>query len=152
MYQPWTDADMVVMILSCSPVYDGCPVRILKCPTGLQESDFLELLRSVFPVLQADRPLEFFTANVRRKMFPLRLNTVTPEEILGHVKSRGSCALFLRSKVLHPDWVFCHSCCVFCETPVWISPLASWGWRCSESSSRPSVESQGSGRLSDQCP
>ncbi|XP_008323118.1 uncharacterized protein LOC103389476 [Cynoglossus semilaevis] len=84
-------------------VYDGCPVRILKCPTGLQESDFLELLRSVFPVLQADRPLEFFTANVRRKMFPLRLNTVTPEEILGHVKSRGSCALFLRSKPLEVE-------------------------------------------------
>ncbi|XP_069375089.1 uncharacterized protein [Paralichthys olivaceus] len=77
-------------------VYRKYPLRQLQCPRGLQETDFLQLLRSTFPQLVAD--FDFFTTDRSRKLLPLKVQTLTPEEIDRSIKSNGNSALYIRIK------------------------------------------------------
>ncbi|XP_034535228.1 zinc finger protein 502-like isoform X3 [Notolabrus celidotus] len=73
--------DPGISVLSNS-VLETCPLLKLKCPRGLQEGDFLDLLRSSFPQLTGDdRLFDILTSDKRRRLRPLRLKAVTPEEI-----------------------------------------------------------------------
>lgn len=78
------------------------PVQELQCPRGLQEPDFLSLLRSTFPQLAADKPFDVFTSDRSRRLHPLRVKTLTPEEICRTIRSMGAgnSALYIRLKVV----------------------------------------------------
>ncbi|PWA28106.1 hypothetical protein CCH79_00018264 [Gambusia affinis] len=79
--------DSNISILSKN-VVKKCPLVSLKCPPGLQELDFLSLLRSAVPQLAADdKPFHILTSDKRRRLQRLTLKTVTPEEIVRKVKS-----------------------------------------------------------------
>ncbi|XP_026177814.1 zinc finger protein 250-like isoform X2 [Mastacembelus armatus] len=70
--------------------------KVLKCPRGLQEADFLELLRSTFPQLAGDnKPFNMFKADRSRKLRRLKVKTVTPEEINRIGRSFGGDKTFL---------------------------------------------------------
>ncbi|XP_027894512.1 zinc finger protein 2-like [Xiphophorus couchianus] len=78
--------DSNISILSKN-VVKKCPLVSLKCPPGLQELDFLSLLRSAVPQLAADdKPFHILTSDKRRRLQRLTLTTVTPEEIVRNVK------------------------------------------------------------------
>ncbi|CAI5660841.1 unnamed protein product [Oreochromis niloticus] len=79
-------------------VFKKCPVQDLRCPPGLQEDDFLELLRSAFPQLGSDEPLDFFTSSTNRRLQPLQVEPRTPEVIYKAIKTAGSSALYIRPK------------------------------------------------------
>uniref|UniRef100_UPI003AAB48EA uncharacterized protein n=1 Tax=Centroberyx gerrardi TaxID=166262 RepID=UPI003AAB48EA len=82
-------------------VFKKYPVREVKCPGGLQEADFLDLLRSKFPRLAGgNKPFDLFTTDKTRRLQPLKLNTLTPEEIHRSIKStgKGNSALYIRLK------------------------------------------------------
>ncbi|KAM4537364.1 uncharacterized protein PAE49_021702 [Odontesthes bonariensis] len=67
-----------------------CPALTLRCPPGLQEADFLALLRSAVPQLAGDdKPFDLLTSDRRRRLKPLKLKTVTPEEILRNLGGAG---------------------------------------------------------------
>uniref|UniRef100_A0A8P4KBC3 C2H2-type domain-containing protein n=1 Tax=Dicentrarchus labrax TaxID=13489 RepID=A0A8P4KBC3_DICLA len=74
------------------------PVNELKCPRGLREPDFLNLLRSTFP--QVTGQFDVFTVDATRKLTPLKLQTLTPEEIQRSIKStgKGRSALYIRAQ------------------------------------------------------
>ncbi|XP_045921420.1 uncharacterized protein LOC123980890 isoform X2 [Micropterus dolomieu] len=74
------------------------PLLDLRCPRGLQEDDFLDLLRSTFPQLTGR--FDAFTTDATRKLAPLKLKTLTPEEIQRSIKSRGKgrSALYIRAQ------------------------------------------------------
>lgn len=61
-----------------SSVMKNRPVVPLTCPRGLQEKDFLNLLRSSVPGL-SDKPFDLLTSDRRRRLKPLKLRT--PAEI-----------------------------------------------------------------------
>ncbi|XP_030287569.1 zinc finger protein 239-like [Sparus aurata] len=75
-----------------------CLVKDLTCPRRLQESDFLDLLRSTFPQLTGGFDVFAVDSNRRRK--PLKLQTLTPEEIQRSIRStgKGRSALYIRVK------------------------------------------------------
>ncbi|XP_056224846.1 zinc finger protein 502-like [Seriola aureovittata] len=81
-------------------VFQKCPVQELQCPRGLQEADFLDLLRSTFPQLAGDKPFDFFTSDRTRRLQPLKVTTLTPEEIYRTIRSTGAgnSALYIRLK------------------------------------------------------
>ncbi|XP_040887551.1 zinc finger protein 846-like isoform X2 [Toxotes jaculatrix] len=81
-------------------VFKKCPVQELQCPRGLQETDFLDLLRSTFPQLAADQPFDFFTSDRTRRLQPLRVKSLTPEEISRIIRSTGAgnSTLYIRLK------------------------------------------------------
>nr|XP_054589947.1 zinc finger protein 227 [Nothobranchius furzeri] len=82
-------------------VFKKTPVQDLKCPRGLQESDFLHLLRSSFPQLADGEPFDLFKSDCSRKLLPLRVNALTPEEILKAFNWSGRCRrlpLYIRLK------------------------------------------------------
>ncbi|XP_039996637.1 zinc finger protein 37-like isoform X3 [Xiphias gladius] len=81
-------------------VFKKCPVQELQCPRGLQEADFLDLLRSSFPQLTADKPFDVFTSDRTRRLQPLRVKTLTPEEIYRTIRTTGAgnSALYIRLK------------------------------------------------------
>nr|XP_046236003.1 uncharacterized protein LOC124054270 isoform X3 [Scatophagus argus] len=89
--------DSQIDVLSCS-VYKKYAVQALQCPGGLREADFLDLLRSTFPQLAAGRPFDFFTTDKTKKLQPLRVKPLTPEEINRHIRSTGHSALYIRLK------------------------------------------------------
>ncbi|KAM8747022.1 uncharacterized protein AB9X84_015174 [Acanthopagrus schlegelii] len=68
------------------------PVNDLTCPHCLQESDFLDLLRSTFPQLTGG--FDFFTVDSNRKL------KLTPEEIQRSIRStgKGRSVLYIRDK------------------------------------------------------
>lgn len=72
----------------------------VRCQRGLREPDFLNLLRSTFPQLTGE--FDVFTTNATRKLMPLKLLMLTPEEIQKSIKStgKGRSALYIRVKVL----------------------------------------------------
>ncbi|XP_034532029.1 zinc finger protein 436-like [Notolabrus celidotus] len=74
------------------------PMQEVRCPRGLQEAEFLDLLRSSFP--QLTEQFDAFTTDTTRKLKPLHLETMTPEKIQGAIKSRGRgrSALYVRVK------------------------------------------------------
>lgn len=75
------------------------PVQRLRCPLGLQEPDFLDLLRSTFPQLTGQ--FDAFTVDTTKKLAPLKLQTLTPEEVQRSIKStgKGRSALYIRAQV-----------------------------------------------------
>ncbi|TKS93311.1 Zinc finger protein 84 [Collichthys lucidus] len=81
-------------------VFQKSPVQDLRCPRGLTEEDFLDLLRSTFPKLVAEEPLGFFTTDRTKRLQPLRAKTLTPEEIDRCIRltGAGSSALYIRLK------------------------------------------------------
>ncbi|XP_039996668.1 zinc finger protein 491-like isoform X2 [Xiphias gladius] len=82
-------------------VLKKCPMLKLKCPRGLQEADFLDLLRSNFPQLAGDnKTFDILTSNRRRRLQRLKLKTVTPEEIHKNISCTGwgTSTLFIRLK------------------------------------------------------
>ncbi|XP_069375093.1 zinc finger protein 708-like [Paralichthys olivaceus] len=82
-------------------VLKKCPMLKLKCPRGLEESDFLDLLRCTFPQLATnDKPLDILTSDRGRKLRCLKLKTVTPEELHRNISraGRGTSTLFIRPK------------------------------------------------------
>ncbi|XP_054863820.1 zinc finger protein 260-like isoform X2 [Amphiprion ocellaris] len=64
-----------------------CPILDLKCPRGLQEADFLDLLRSASA--QLDKPFDILMSDQRRRLQPVRVKTLTAEEILSDVGCIG---------------------------------------------------------------
>ncbi|XP_030266561.1 uncharacterized protein LOC115577822 [Sparus aurata] len=81
-----------------------CPVKDLTCPRRLQESDFLDLLRSTFPQLTGG--FDVFTVDSNRRLMPLKLQTLTPEEIQRSIRSTGKrrSALYIRrAKTTSPE-------------------------------------------------
>ncbi|XP_030018198.1 uncharacterized protein LOC115438612 isoform X1 [Sphaeramia orbicularis] len=81
-------------------VFQKCPVQDLQCPPGLQEADFLSLLSSTFPQLDVHEPFGVFTTDRSRRLQPLRVQTLTPEEICRRMSSvgAGSSALYIRPR------------------------------------------------------
>ncbi|XP_041820709.1 zinc finger protein 568-like [Chelmon rostratus] len=81
-------------------VFQKCPVQEVRCPRGLQEEDFLDLLRSTFPQLAAQKPFDVFTSDRRKRLQPLRVKTLTPEEIHRSIRQTGAgtSALYIRLK------------------------------------------------------
>ncbi|XP_062301146.1 zinc finger protein 250-like [Scomber scombrus] len=76
-------------------------VQKLNCPRGLTEADFLDLLRFIFPELpEGDRPFDAFLTDKCKRLQPLRVKTLTPEEILRSIKStgKGGSALYIQLK------------------------------------------------------
>ncbi|KAK5618340.1 hypothetical protein CRENBAI_019411 [Crenichthys baileyi] len=74
----WLLEDTGTKVLSES-VFQKSPDSILKCPRGLQEVVFLDLLRSTFPQLAAGEPFDIFIADKSRSLSPLAVKT--PQEI-----------------------------------------------------------------------
>ncbi|XP_015259528.1 PREDICTED: uncharacterized protein LOC107104122 isoform X2 [Cyprinodon variegatus] len=72
-----------------------CKPRKLRCPRGMQEAELLKLLRSTFPKLRTEKPLEYFVTDSLRKLLPLKLEPVTPEGISAAV---GDSSLYVRVK------------------------------------------------------
>lgn len=74
-----------------------CPAVKVKCPRGLLETDFLDLLRSSVPQLSGHKkPLEIFTWDRRRRLKPLKLKMVTLDEI-----HKTLCCSGLRKAAVH---------------------------------------------------
>ncbi|KAM8898550.1 uncharacterized protein AB9W97_009419 [Spinachia spinachia] len=74
------------------------PALRLRCPRGLREPDFLDLLRSSFPQQCAgDGRFEFLTSDRRRRLRPLRVAALTAEEIKRSAGgSGGESTLYIR--------------------------------------------------------
>ncbi|XP_053199211.1 uncharacterized protein LOC128383644 [Scomber japonicus] len=89
--------DSEISVLSTN-VFQKYPLQELQCPLGLQEADFLDLLRSTFPQLAADKPFDIFTTNNSRRLQPLSVETLTPEQIHNSIKSMGNSALYIKLK------------------------------------------------------
>ncbi|CAJ1048320.1 zinc finger protein 436-like [Xyrichtys novacula] len=70
----------------------------VRCPRGLQEPEFLDLLRSFFPQLMGQ--FDALTTDTSRVLKPLNLKTLTPEKIQRAIQSRGKgrSALYIRIK------------------------------------------------------
>ncbi|XP_017294929.1 zinc finger protein 287 isoform X6 [Kryptolebias marmoratus] len=88
-------------------VFMKSPIQDLKCPLGLPEADFLDLLRSTFPQLANGEPFDLFLTTKNRRLRPLKVKRVTPEEIDSAIRSSGHSALYVRLKSaggadLHP--------------------------------------------------
>ncbi|XP_047242803.1 zinc finger protein 436-like isoform X1 [Girardinichthys multiradiatus] len=79
-------------------VFQKSPVWDLGCPHGLDEAAFLDLLRSTFPQLAAGKPFDIFTTDKSRKLQPLSVKALTPEEISTAIRSLGNSALYIRPK------------------------------------------------------
>ncbi|KAM7376893.1 hypothetical protein PAMA_013592 [Pampus argenteus] len=81
-------------------VLKKCPMLKLQCPLGLQEADFLQLLRSSFPQLAGeDKPFDVFTCDKRRRLQRLKLKTLTAEEIQRNISCSGwKSTLYIRLK------------------------------------------------------
>ncbi|KAK2863390.1 hypothetical protein Q5P01_002923 [Channa striata] len=82
-------------------VLKNCRVLKIKCPRGLKEADFLDLLRATFPSLTGDKKtFDILTSNKTRRLQQLRLKTVTPEEIQRNVSCTGprKSTLYIRLK------------------------------------------------------
>ncbi|KAM9425633.1 uncharacterized protein KZ484_011515 [Pholidichthys leucotaenia] len=83
-------------VTTLSPnAFSESPVHDLRVPRGLQEADFLDLLRSAFPQLGGGDPLEVLANCRRRTLEPLNLESLTPEEV---AMAAGSSALYIRLK------------------------------------------------------
>ncbi|XP_023201344.1 zinc finger protein 37-like isoform X1 [Xiphophorus maculatus] len=79
-------------------VFQKNPIQNFSCPRDLQESDFLDLLRSSVPQLAAGEPFDLFITDTSRKLHPLRVSALTPEEIYRTIRTSGNSALYVRLK------------------------------------------------------
>ncbi|XP_035005347.2 uncharacterized protein LOC118102879 [Hippoglossus stenolepis] len=98
-FKIWILEDSQIKRLSLD-MYQKLPGQKLQCPRGLQDTDFLRLLRSTFPQLAGDKPFDILTADRSRRLLPLRVNTLTPEEISRSISSCGRSSLYIRPKHL----------------------------------------------------
>ncbi|RVE60861.1 hypothetical protein OJAV_G00185330, partial [Oryzias javanicus] len=76
-------------------------VRDLSFPRNLQESEFVDLLRSSFPPLAGShKAFEIHTLNRNKKLQKLPLKTMTPNEIIRSIKANAPRAtvLFIKLK------------------------------------------------------
>ncbi|XP_041842198.1 uncharacterized protein LOC121640481 [Melanotaenia boesemani] len=87
--------DSTIEVLS-KAVYKKYPLHKLKCPCGLQEADFVNLLKSTFPQLADDRPYDLFKTSWAKKLQPLEVETFTPEEVS---MTAGTSSIYIRLKV-----------------------------------------------------
>ncbi|XP_037541637.1 zinc finger protein 768 [Nematolebias whitei] len=69
----------------------------LKCPRGLTEGDFLNLLKSTIPGLAGGRPFTIL-ADQGGQISPLRVESVTPEELRRTRGSTGSPVIYVQLK------------------------------------------------------
>ncbi|XP_041635043.1 zinc finger protein 252-like [Cheilinus undulatus] len=76
------------------------PIQDLSCPRGLQEEDFLSLLRSTFPRLADEKPFQVFKSDRSRRLQRLPVTSMTPDEIFRSMRSTGveKAVLYLRLK------------------------------------------------------
>ncbi|KAF3698187.1 Zinc finger protein 181 HHZ181 [Channa argus] len=109
--EPQTHVDLRIRILEdwqidvlTGSVFKQYPLHELQCPCGLQEADFLSLLRATFPQLAADKPFDVFITNHRKRLQPLKVNTLTPEELYRTIRSIGNSALYIRLKPPEELW------------------------------------------------
>ncbi|XP_042368212.1 endothelial zinc finger protein induced by tumor necrosis factor alpha-like [Plectropomus leopardus] len=81
-------------------VLQKSPLLKLRCPRGLQETDFMDFLRSSFPQLSGgDRRFDLLTCDKRRRLQPLTARTLTAEEIHGNLGGAGwRSTLYIRLK------------------------------------------------------
>ncbi|AWO97300.1 putative zinc finger protein 16-like [Scophthalmus maximus] len=83
-------------------VLKKCPMLRLKCPRGLRESDFLDLLSSTFPQLSTGHePLDVFASDRGQRLRRLHLKALTPEELdrgAGGRAGRGTSTVFIRPR------------------------------------------------------
>ncbi|XP_044039781.1 zinc finger protein 37-like isoform X2 [Siniperca chuatsi] len=105
--------DSRIEVLSAS-VYKKYPLQELQCPRGLQEADFLDLLRSTFPQLAAEKPFDVFTTDRRKRLQPLKVKTLTPEEIYGFT---GHSALYIRLKPIESNKASANDVFTFTTNP-----------------------------------
>lgn len=83
-------------------VLKRCPIQKLKCPPGLQEGDFRELLKSSFPQLSGeDKHFDILLPDERQRLQPVRLKELSPEGIDGNISGVGweNLTLYIRLKV-----------------------------------------------------
>lgn len=83
-----------------------CPIQKLKCPTGLQEGDFIELLKSSFPQLSGeDKFFDILLLDEKQRLQPLRSEELSPEGIDGIPNGVGweNSTLYIRLKVYSFD-------------------------------------------------
>ncbi|KAM9425634.1 uncharacterized protein KZ484_011522 [Pholidichthys leucotaenia] len=105
MKQPVSHVDLNLRFLDDSNVntlsphaFRRFPLQELRCPSGLRESDFVDLLRSNFPQLKNGENFEFLNSNRNRKLQLLKLETLTPEEIYKVTHLSKISTLFVRVK------------------------------------------------------
>ncbi|XP_004079625.2 zinc finger protein 37 [Oryzias latipes] len=77
-------------------VFRKYPVKDLRCPRGLQEAPFLDLLRSRFPQLASGAPFDLFVTDNSRRLRALQVPALTPEQIHRTIRSGGNSALYIR--------------------------------------------------------
>lgn len=82
-----------------APVFRKYPVQDLRCPRGLQEAPFLDLLRSRFPQLASGAPFDLFVTDNSRRLRALQVPALTPEQIHRTIRSGGNSALYIRLRV-----------------------------------------------------
>ncbi|KAF0028920.1 hypothetical protein F2P81_018025 [Scophthalmus maximus] len=89
-------------LFSPPSVLKKCPMLRLKCPRGLRESDFLDLLSSTFPQLSTGHePLDVFASDRGQRLRRLHLKALTPEELdrgAGGRAGRGTSTVFIRPR------------------------------------------------------
>lgn len=100
MFVSWITTCLTIGASLFFSVYNKYPLHYLKCPRGLQEADFVDLLKSTFPQLAADEPFDVLTADRNRRLQPLKVEPLTPEELYRAIKASGNNVLFVRLKVL----------------------------------------------------
>lgn len=73
----------------------------LKCPRDLKEGDFLDMIKSTFPQLAGDKPLNIFKSDHSKRLQRLMLKTLTPEDIYRTTKPTGleKAVLYVKLKV-----------------------------------------------------
>ncbi|XP_023821993.1 zinc finger and SCAN domain-containing protein 2 isoform X4 [Oryzias latipes] len=87
-----------------SSVFKDTIVRDLSFPQSLQESDFVDLLRSSFPPLaESDKDFEIHTLNQSKRLIKLQLKTMAPREIIRSMKSNARQATVLFIKLKRPE-------------------------------------------------
>lgn len=96
----WTSCDWGDSFFSFLLVFQNYPLHKLQCHRSLQEDDFLELLRSTFPQLAANVPFDILTVDKNRKLQPLNVESLTPEQVYKAIDSSRINTLFIRLKVL----------------------------------------------------
>lgn len=92
---------LVEYVVCVFSVLKKCPPRELKCPRGLTEVDFLNLLKSTFPGLAGGQPFTIL-ADQGGQISPLRVESVTPEELSRTRGSTRSPVIYVQLKVPHP--------------------------------------------------
>lgn len=96
--------DLIRCISFYLSVPERCPIQKLKCPTGLQEGDFIKLLKSSFPQLSGeDKCFDILLRDERQRLQPMKLKELSPEGIDGNLSGVGweNSTMYIRLKVCY---------------------------------------------------